>query len=260
MPMCVAKALRGCVMPQISSASTAASVFVVVQLVTFFARARPAADGSSQIDHPTVCSRRSLSSPPPSSTLSLSSLVYPSKPSFHFQLCVLLHSAVRYAEAESRTADTVFFYDFRVREVTLEFRNFYGKRSRSQLSSAWVDSCGRGLERDFSYISGKGFLTIGPRTETGNILYLWGSVPYRHGILRDHETDMCILRDHEIDMCILRDHETDMYILRDHETDMCKGMARGRPARARRMREGHMDASGFLYASADHYILELLGT
>ncbi|TYK04980.1 hypothetical protein E5676_scaffold143G002030 [Cucumis melo var. makuwa] len=29
---------------------------------------------------------------------------------------------------------------------------------------------------------------------------------------------------------------------------------------ARRMREGHMDASGFLYASADHNILELLGT
>ncbi|KAA0053260.1 mucin-19-like isoform X6 [Cucumis melo var. makuwa] len=28
---------------------------------------------------------------------------------------------------------------------------------------------------------------------------------------------------------------------------------------ARRMREGHMDASGFLYAFADHYILELSG-
>ncbi|KAA0047521.1 hypothetical protein E5676_scaffold313G00590 [Cucumis melo var. makuwa] len=32
---------------------------------------------------------------------------------------------------------------------------------------------------------------------------------------------------------------------------MCKGTARGRPTRARSMREGHMDASGFLYASAD---------
>ncbi|TYK08784.1 ty3-gypsy retrotransposon protein [Cucumis melo var. makuwa] len=29
---------------------------------------------------------------------------------------------------------------------------------------------------------------------------------------------------------------------------------------ARRMREGHMDAFRFLYASADHNILELLGT
>ncbi|TYK07953.1 hypothetical protein E5676_scaffold265G00730 [Cucumis melo var. makuwa] len=40
-------------------------------------------------------------------------------------------------------------------------------------------------------------------------------------------------------------------------THMCKGTARGKPTRARRMREGHMDASGFLYASADHCILEL---
>ncbi|KAA0040424.1 ty3-gypsy retrotransposon protein [Cucumis melo var. makuwa] len=32
-------------------------------------------------------------------------------------------------------------------------QKFYSKHGRSQLSSAWVDSFGRELERDFSYIS-----------------------------------------------------------------------------------------------------------
>ncbi|KAA0047009.1 ty3-gypsy retrotransposon protein [Cucumis melo var. makuwa] len=31
-------------------------------------------------------------------------------------------------------------------------QEFYGKRSGSQLSSAWVDSFGRGLKQEFSYI------------------------------------------------------------------------------------------------------------
>ncbi|KAA0033209.1 ty3-gypsy retrotransposon protein [Cucumis melo var. makuwa] len=53
---------------------------------------------------------------------------------------------------------------------------FYGKRSQSQLSSAWVDSFGRGLERDFSYIVGKGFLTTGPRIEAGNVVTRMGII------------------------------------------------------------------------------------
>ncbi|KAA0062239.1 ty3-gypsy retrotransposon protein [Cucumis melo var. makuwa] len=69
-----------------------------------------------------------------------------------------------------------------------------------------------------------------------------------------------ILATSQTDMCILRDHETDMCILQDHEIAMCK-VWRGADRRgARRMREGHIDASGSLYASADHNILELLGT
>ncbi|TYK27786.1 gag protease polyprotein [Cucumis melo var. makuwa] len=48
-------------------------------------------------------------------------------------------------------------------------QEFYGKRSRSQLSSTWVDSFGCELEQEFSYSTGKRFLTTGPRTETGNV-------------------------------------------------------------------------------------------
>ncbi|KAA0031865.1 pol protein [Cucumis melo var. makuwa] len=59
----------------------------------------------------------------------------------------------------------------------IRVQEFYGKRSRNQLSSAWVDSFGRGLERDFSYISGKGFLTTGPLIEAGNVVvHKWKSV------------------------------------------------------------------------------------
>ena len=37
-----------------------------------------------------------------------------------------------------------------------------------------MDSFGRGLERDFSYISGKGFLTTGPLIEAGNVVVHMG--------------------------------------------------------------------------------------
>ncbi|KAA0041702.1 ty3-gypsy retrotransposon protein [Cucumis melo var. makuwa] len=49
-------------------------------------------------------------------------------------------------------------------------QEFYGKCSRSQLSSAWVDSFGRRLERDFSYISIKGSLTTRTWIEAGNVV------------------------------------------------------------------------------------------
>ncbi|KAA0056209.1 ty3-gypsy retrotransposon protein [Cucumis melo var. makuwa] len=121
----------------------------------------------------------------------------------------------------------------------IRVQEFYGKRSRNQLSSAWVDSFGRGLERDFSYISGKGFLTTGPLIEAGNVVVHMGlwfcigcgvMVSFIYGVV--DLTDMCIIRDHLIDMCIIR----------DHLIDMC---------------EGHMDASGFLYASADVFCYSL---
>ncbi|KAA0049593.1 ty3-gypsy retrotransposon protein [Cucumis melo var. makuwa] len=48
--------------------------------------------------------------------------------------------------------------------------------SYPHLSSTWVDSFGRGLEKEFSYISGKGFLTTGPRIETGNVVTHMGII------------------------------------------------------------------------------------
>ncbi|KAA0042017.1 Cysteine-rich RLK (RECEPTOR-like protein kinase) 8 [Cucumis melo var. makuwa] len=75
------------------------------------------------------------------------------------------------------------------------------------------------LNKDFSYSSGAMLLTgivMSMDYENLNVI-----VPYKHGVLWDFSTDMCILWDHETDMYILWDHETDMCILRDHETDMC---------------------------------------
>ncbi|KAA0046102.1 pol protein [Cucumis melo var. makuwa] len=103
----------------------------------------------------------------------------------------------------------------------IRVQEFYGKRSRNQLSSAWVDSFGRGLERDFSYISGKGFLTTGPLIEARNVVVhmgLWFYIGYEvmvsfiYGVV--DLTDMCIIRGHLI--------------------DMCKGIARGRPTRGKK--------------------------
>ncbi|KAA0056194.1 ty3-gypsy retrotransposon protein [Cucumis melo var. makuwa] len=103
----------------------------------------------------------------------------------------------------------------------IRVQEFYGKCSRNQLSSAWVDSFGRGLERDFSYISGKGFLTTGPLIEAGNVVVHMGlwfcidcgvMVSFIYGVV--DLTDMCIIRDHLI--------------------DMCKGTARGRPTRGKK--------------------------
>ncbi|TYK29833.1 hypothetical protein E5676_scaffold208G00650 [Cucumis melo var. makuwa] len=89
-----------------------------------------------------------------------------------------------------------------VGEVTLEFRNF--RASAVEANSpllGWIR-----LDADLNEI----LATSQYGLRVNRLLYLWGSVPYRHGILRDHETDMCILRDTRL---------------------ICEGMARGRPAR-----------------------------
>ncbi|KAA0050356.1 ty3-gypsy retrotransposon protein [Cucumis melo var. makuwa] len=91
-------------------------------------------------------------------------------------------------------------------------QEFYGKRSRNQLSSAWVDSFGCELERDFSYISGKGFLTIGPRIKAGNVVIHMGLYM----------------------VCIGRGVMVSFIYGVVHLTDMCKGIARGRPTRGKK--------------------------
>ncbi|TYK29899.1 ty3-gypsy retrotransposon protein [Cucumis melo var. makuwa] len=58
-------------------------------------------------------------------------------------------------------------------EVLLEFRSV----------AASVDSFGRKLEQDFSYIPGKGFLTTGPRIEGGNVVVHMGLYVNRHRCL-----------------------------------------------------------------------------
>ncbi|KAA0040200.1 hypothetical protein E5676_scaffold190G00240 [Cucumis melo var. makuwa] len=118
------------------------------------------------------------------------------------------------------------------------------------------------LNKDFSYSSGKGFLTTGPQTETGNVLKFVVGIPVMElcrGGTKSSETS-CVDCVYAVELCwvtvsfiygiayltgtvsfeitrlicILRDHETDMCILRDHYTDMCNGMGRGRPARGKK--------------------------
>ncbi|KAA0056191.1 pol protein [Cucumis melo var. makuwa] len=165
----------------------------------------------TRISHPTIRSRRSLppSSSPPPSTLPLSSSRVPD--AAQNNRGKLLTSAV---DVPHSAVVECWGGDIRVQE-------FYDKRSRNQLSSAWVDSFGCGLERDFSYISGKGFLTTGPLIEAGNVVVHMGlwfcigcgvMVSFIYGVV--DLTDMCIIRDHLI--------------------DMCKGTARGRPTRGKK--------------------------
>ncbi|TYK03577.1 ty3-gypsy retrotransposon protein [Cucumis melo var. makuwa] len=123
--------------------------------------------------------RRSLppsSSPPPPTFLSPHP-VYPTQPRTTEVSCSLPSSTylIQPLSSEQRQPAIRAYWrgDVRVQE-------FYDKRSRSQLSSTWVDSFGRGLERDFNYISGKGFLTTGPRTEAGNIVVHMGLYVNKH--------------------------------------------------------------------------------
>ncbi|KAA0056707.1 pol protein [Cucumis melo var. makuwa] len=165
----------------------------------------------TRISHPTIRSRRSLppSSSPPPLTLPLSSSRVPD--AAQNNRGELLTFAV---DVPHSAVVECWGGDIRVQE-------FYGKRSRNQLSSAWVDSFGRGLERDFSYISDKGFLTTGPLIEAGNVVVHMGlwfcigcgvMVSFIYGVV--DLTHMCIIRDHLI--------------------DMCKGTARGRPTRGKK--------------------------
>ncbi|KAA0046101.1 pol protein [Cucumis melo var. makuwa] len=144
----------------------------------------------------------------------------------------------------------------------IRVQEFYGKRSRNQLSSAWVDSFGRGLERDFGYISGKGFLTTGPLIEAGNVVVHMGFLcpiicnelfTERHRC-PDALCNVVMLVGYvvnwysmSLDYKVLRlccgvmvsfiygvVDLTDMCIIRDHLIDMCKGTARGRPTRGKK--------------------------
>ncbi|KAA0031862.1 pol protein [Cucumis melo var. makuwa] len=144
----------------------------------------------------------------------------------------------------------------------IRVQEFYGKRSRNQLSSAWVDSFGRGLERDFSYISGKGFLTTGPLIEARNVVVHMGFLcpiicnelfTDRHRC-PDALCNVVMLVGYvvnwysmSLDYKVLRlccgvmvsfiygvVDLTDMCIIRDHLIDMCKGTARGRPTRGKK--------------------------
>ncbi|KAA0051108.1 clumping factor A [Cucumis melo var. makuwa] len=129
---------------------------------------------------------------------------------FYIQSCVLLRSNRRLRQLPSPPSLSRISRSIRAesREVTLEFTSVTASvvGTNSPLFG-WIRLDGE-LNKEFSYISDVLGIELRRRT-------------VRHGILRDHETDMCILRDHETDICILRDHETDMCVLRDHETDMC---------------------------------------
>ncbi|TYK14163.1 ty3-gypsy retrotransposon protein [Cucumis melo var. makuwa] len=162
---------------------------------------------------------------PPSPTLSLSSscvsekVVNPSasdrvrcKPSFHFRRASLF----QLSSSDSK--------------VTVEFRSVTASVVETNSPLFRCIRLDVELNKEFSYISGYWVYEL-CRGGTKGLEISWVDcvyaveqccrVPYRHGVLRDSSTDMCILRDNETDKCILRDYETDMCVLRDHETDMC---------------------------------------
>ncbi|TYK22225.1 ty3-gypsy retrotransposon protein [Cucumis melo var. makuwa] len=125
----------------------------------------------------------------------------------------------------------------------IRVQEFYGKRSRNQLSSAWVDSFGCGLERDFSYISGNGFLTTGPRIEAGNVVVHMGLYVNRHQC----PDVLCIVAMLVGYVVNWNSMSMDYKVLRlcrgvmvsfiygvVHLTDMCKGTARGRLTRGKK--------------------------
>ncbi|KAA0040977.1 protein mlo2-like isoform X2 [Cucumis melo var. makuwa] len=107
-----------------------------------------------------------------------------------------------------------------------------------------VDSLSMDSIKRLNQVSGKGFLTTGPQIEAGNVVI--------HRGLHTPMPGCSVHRSYVNGLCC------ELELIVDGLKSLKVRVQRGADRRgARRMREGHMDASGFLYASADPLAKEL---